>query len=164
MKLGEFFKNYNIRVAYFYPIKHNLKIYNTDLNTKTIKNFLDLKKFFDQNNIVVRNFYISELGTIPLDLKINKINNFIEYSKKKSTINFKLKEAFKILNNNEYSDIDWYLRSMKKILLNIKENNFSELNNILQILKKDNLTVYKKTKILINNLRENNIILKEFKI
>ena len=164
MKLGEFFKNYNIRVAYFYPIKHNLKIYNTDLNTKTIKNFLDLKKFFDQNNIVVRNFYISELGTIPLDLKINKINNFIEYSKKKSTINFKLKEAFEILNNTEYSDIDWYLRSMKKILLNIKENNFSELNNILQILKKDNLTVYKKTKILINNLRENNIILKEFKI
>ena len=164
MKLGEFFKNYNIRVAYFYPIKHNLKIYNTDLNTKTIKNFLDLKKFFDQNNIVVRNFYISELGTIPLDLKINKINNFIEYSKKKSTINFKLKEAFEILNNTEYSDIDWYLRSMKKILLNIKENNFSELNNILQILKKDNLTVYKKTKILINNLKENNIILKEFKI
>ena len=164
MKLGEFFKNYNIRVAYFYPIKHNLKIYNTDLNTKTIKNFLDLKKFFDQNNIVVRNFYISELGTIPLDLKINKINNFIEYSKKKSTINVKLKEAFEILNNTEYSDIDWYLRSMKKILLNIKENNFSELNNILQILKKDNLTVYKKTKILINNLRENNIILKEFKI
>ena len=53
---------------------------------------------------------------------------------------------------------------MKKILLNIKENNFSELNNILQILKKDNLTVYKKTKILINNLKENNIILKEFKI
>ena len=52
MKLGEFFKNYNIRVANFYPIKHNLKIYNTDLNTKTIKNFLDLKKFFDQNNIV----------------------------------------------------------------------------------------------------------------
>ena len=46
----------------------------------------------------------------------------------------------------------------------IKENNFSELNNILQILKKDNLTVYKKTKILINNLKENNIILKEFKI
>ena len=82
MKLGEFFKNYNIRVANFYPIKHNLKIYNTNLNTKTIKNFLDLKKFFDQNNIVVRNFYISELGTIPLDLKINKINNFIEYSKK----------------------------------------------------------------------------------
>ena len=164
MKLGEFFKNYNIRVAYFYPIKHNLKIYNTDLNTKTIKNFLDLKKFFDQNNIVVRNFYISELGTIPLDIKINKINNFIEYSKKKSTINFKLKEAFEILNNTEYSDIDWYLRSMKKILLNIKENNFSELNNILQILKKDNLTVYKKTKILINNLKENNIILKEFKI
>ena len=164
MKLGEFFKNYNIRVANFYPIKHNLKIYNIDLNTKTIKNFLDLKKFFDQNNIVVRNFYISELGTIPLDLKINKINNFIEYSKKKSTINFKLKEAFEILNNTEYSDIDWYLRSMKKILLNIKENNFSELNNILQILKKDNLTVYKKTKILINNLKENNIILKEFKI
>ena len=164
MKLGEFFKNYNIRVANFYPIKHNLEIYNTDLNTKTIKNFLDLKKFFDQKNIVVRNFYIPDLGTIPFNLKINEINNFIEYSKKKSTINFKLKDSFQILNNTEYSDIDWYLRSMKNILLHVKENNFLELNNILQILKKNNLTVYKKMKALINNLRENNIILKEFKI
>ena len=53
---------------------------------------------------------------------------------------------------------------MKNILLHVKENNFLELNNILQILKKNNLTVYKKMKALINNLRENNIILKEFKI
>ena len=72
--------------------------------------------------------------------------------------------SFQILNNTEYSDIDWYLRSMKNILLHVKENNFFELNNILQILKKNNLTVYKKMKALIKNLRENNIILKEFKI
>ena len=64
--------------------------------------------------------------------------------KKKSTINFKLKDSFQILNNTEYSDIDWYLRSMKNILLHVKENNFLELNNILQILKKNNLTVYEK--------------------
>ena len=53
---------------------------------------------------------------------------------------------------------------MKNILLHIKKNNFLELNNILQILKKNNLTVYKKTQTLICNLKENNIILKEFKI
>ena len=164
MKLGEFFKNYNIRVANFHPRKQNFKIYNTSLNPKIFKNFLDLKKFFDQKNIVVRNFYIPDLGTIPFNLKINEINNFIEYSKKKSTINFKLKDSFQILNNNEYSDVDWYLRSMKNILLHVKENNFLELNGILQILKKKNLTVYKKMKTLINNLRENNKILKEFKI
>ena len=164
MKLGEFFKNHNIRLAYFYPKNHNLKIYTTTLETKTFKNFLDLKKFFNQKNILVRNFYIPDIGTIPFNLKINEINNFIEYSKKKSTINFKLKDSFQILNNTEYSDIDWYLRSMKNILLHVKENNFLELNNILKILKKNNLTVYKKTKTLINNLRENNKILKEFKI
>ena len=164
MKLGEFFKNYNIRVANFHPSKQNFKIYNTSLNPKIFKNFLDLRKFFDQKNIVVRNFYIPDLGTIPFNLKINEINNFIEYSKKKSTINFKLKDSFQILNNNEYSDVDWYLRSMKNILLHVKENNFLELNGILQILKKKNLTVYKKMKTLINNLRENNKILKEFKI
>lgn len=164
MKLGEFFKNYNIRLVYFYPKNHNLKIYTTTLETKTFKNFLDLKKFFNQKNILVRSFYIPDIGTIPFNLKINEINNFIEYSKKKSTINFKLKDSFQILNNTEYSDIDWYLRSMKNILLHVKENNFFELNNILQILKKNNLTVYKKMKTLINNLRENNKILKEFKI
>ena len=164
MKLGEFFKNYNIRVANFHPGNHNFKIYNTSLNPKIFKNFLDLKKFFDKKNIVVRNFYIPDLGTIPFNLKINEINNFIEYSKKKSTINFKLKDSFQILNNTEYSDVDWYLRSMKNILLHVKENNFLELNGILQILKKKNLTVYKKMKTLINNLRENNKILKEFKI
>ena len=124
MKLGEFFKNYNIRVANFHPSKQNFKIYNTNLNPKIFKNFLDLRKFFDQKNIVVRNFYIPDLGTIPFNLKINEINNFIEYSKKKSTINFKLKDSFQILNNNEYSDVDWYLRSMKNILLHVKENNF----------------------------------------
>ena len=164
MKLGEFFKKYNIRIANFHPGKQNFKIYSTILNPTSFKIFLDLKKFFDQNNIVVRNFYIPNLGTIPLDLKINKINNFIEYSNKKSTIDFKLKDSFQILNNYEYSDVDWYLRSMKNILLHVKENNFLELNNILQILKKNNLIVYTKTKTLINNLRENNIILKEFKI
>jgi len=164
MKLGEFFKNYNIRLAYSYPKNYNLKIYTTTLETKTFKNFLDLKKFFNQKNILVRNFYIPDIGTVPFNLKINEINNFIEYANKKSTISFKLKNSFQILNNTEYSDIDWYLRSMKNILLHVKENNFFELNNILQILKKNNLTVYKKMKALINNLRENNIILKEFKI
>ena len=164
MKLGEFFKNYNIRVANFHPGNHNFKIYNTSLNPKIFKNFLDLKKFFDKKNIVVRNFYIPDLGTIPFNLEINKINNFIDYANKKSTTNFKLKDSFQILNNTEYSDVDWYLRSMKNILLHVKKNNFLELNNVLQILKKNNLAVYKKTKILINNLRENNIILKEFKI
>ena len=53
---------------------------------------------------------------------------------------------------------------MKNILLHVKENNFLELNGVLQILKKNNLNVYKKMKTLINNLRENNKILKEFKI
>ena len=47
MKLGEFFKNYNIRVANFHPSKQNFKIYNTNLNPKIFKNFLDLRKFFD---------------------------------------------------------------------------------------------------------------------
>lgn len=164
MKLREFFKNYNIRLVYFYPKNYNLKIYITTLETKTFKNFLDLKKFFNQKNILVRNFYIPDIGTVPFNLKINEINNFIEYANKKSTISFKLKNSFQILNNTEYSDIDWYLRSMKNILLHVKENNFLELNNILQILKKNNLTVYKKMKALIKNLRENNIILKEFKI
>ena len=133
MKLGEFFKNYNIRLGYFYP-KLYLKIYITTLETKTFKNFLDLKKFLTKN-ILVRNFYIPDIGTIPFNLKINEINNFIEYANKKSTISFKLK-FFQILNNTKYSDIDWYLRSMKNILLHVKENNFLELNNILQILKK----------------------------
>ena len=164
MKLGEFFKNHNIRVANFHPGNQNFKIYNTSLNSKIFKNFLDLKKFFNQKNILVRNFYIPDIGTIPFNLKINEINNFIEYANKKSTISFKLKNSFQILNNTEYSDIDWYLRSMKNILLHVKENNFLELNNILQILKKNNLNVNKKMKALIKNLRENNIILKEFKI
>ena len=164
MKLGEFFKKYNIRLAKFHSGNQNSKIFNTSLNSKTFENFLCLKRFFDQNNITIRNFYIPGHGTIPLNLEINKINNFIDYGKKKSTINFKLKEAFKILNNTDYSDIDWYLRSMKNILLDTKEKNFLKLKNILLILKKDNLTVYKKTEILINNLRENNIILKKLKI
>ena len=163
MKLNEFFKIYNIR-ANFYPKNYNLKICITTLETKNFKNFLGLKKFLEQKNIVVRNFYIPNLGSIPFNLEISKINNFIDYANKKSTINFKLKDSFQILNNTEYSDVDWYLRSMKNILLHVKENNFLELNGILQILKKNNLTVYKKMETLINNLRENNKILKEFKI
>ena len=164
MKLDEYFKKYNIRISNVNSDKQNLNIFNVNLNTKNLKNFIDLKKAFKQKKIIVRHFYIPDQGTIPSYLKINEIQNFIEYGKKKSSINVKLKDAFQILNNTEYSDIDWYLRSMKNILLNLKKKNFPELINILQILKKNNLSVYKKTKNLINNLKENNIILKEFKI
>ena len=82
MKLGEYFKKYNIRVSNINSDKQNLSILNFNLNTKNLKNFLDLKKLFKQKKIIVRHFYIPDLGTIPLNLEINKIQNFIEYHEK----------------------------------------------------------------------------------
>ena len=164
MKLGEYFKKYNIRVSNINPVKKNLSIFNTSLNTKTFKNFSDLKMFFDQKRIAIRHFYIPDLGTIPLNLEINKIQNFIEYHEKKLTIEGKLNDTFKILNNSEYYDVDWFLRSMEKVLLQIGKKNFIQLHKILKVLKNNNLSVFNKTLNLIDNLRVNNIILKEFKI
>ena len=164
MKLGEYFKKHNIRVSNINSDKQNLSILNFNLNTKNLKNFLDLKKLFKQKKIIVRHFYIPDLGTIPLNLEINKIQNFIEYHEKKLTIEGKLNDTFKILNNSEYYDVDWFLRSMEKVLLQIGKKNFIQLHKILKVLKNNNLSVFNKTLNLIDNLRVNNIILKEFKI
>ena len=164
MKLGEYFKKYNIRVSNINSDKQNLSILNFNLNTKNLKNFLDLKKLFKQKKIIVRHFYIPDQGTIPLNLEINKIQNFIEYHEKKLTIEGKLNDTFKILNNSEYYDVDWFLRSMEKVLLQIGKKNFIQLHKILKVLKNNNLSVFNKTLNLIDNLRVNNIILKEFKI
>ena len=164
MKLGEYFKKYNIRVSNINSDKQNLSILNFNLNTKNLKNFLDLKKLFKQKKIIVRHFYIPDQGTIPLNLEINKIQNFIEYHEKKLTIEGKLNDTFKILNNSEYYDVDWFLRSMEKVLLQIGKKNFIQLHKILKVLKNNNLSVFNKTLNLIDNLRVNNTILKEFKI
>ena len=164
MKLGEYFKKYNIRVSNINSDKQNLSILNFNLNTKNLKNFLDLKKLFKQKKIIVRHFYIPDQGTIPLNLEIKKIQNFIEYHEKKLTIEGKLNDTFKILNNSEYYDVDWFLRSMEKVLLQIGKKNFIQLHKILKVLKNNNLSVFNKTLNLIDNLRVNNIILKEFKI
>ena len=53
---------------------------------------------------------------------------------------------------------------MEKVLLQIKKKHFIQLQKILKILKKKDLPVFNKTLSLINSLRVNNIILKEFKI
>ena len=164
MKLGEYFKKYNIRVSNINSDKQNLSILNFNLNTKNLKNFLDLKKLFKQKKIIVRHFYIPDQGTIPLNLEIKKIQNFIEYHEKKLTIEGKLNDTFKILNNSEYYDVDWFLRSMEKVLLQIGKKNFIQLHKILKVLKNNNLSVFNKTLNLIDNLRVNNIILREFKI
>ena len=164
MKLGEYFKKYNIRVSNINSDKQNLSILNFNLNTKNLKNFLDLKKLFKQKKIIVRHFYIPDQGTIPLNLEIKKIQNFIEYHEKKLTIEGKLNDTFKILNNSEYYDVDWFLRSMEKVLLQIGKKNFIQLHKILKVLKNNNLSVFNKTLNLIDNLRVNNTILKEFKI
>jgi len=164
MKLDEYFKKYNIRVSNINSDKQNLSILNFNLNTKNLKNFLDLKKLFKQKKIIVRHFYIPDQGTIPLNLEIKKIQNFIEYHEKKLTIEGKLNDTFKILNNSEYYDVDWFLRSMEKVLLQIGKKNFIQLHKILKVLKNNNLSVFNKTLNLIDNLRVNNIILKEFKI
>ena len=164
MKLDEYFKKYNIRVSNINSDKQNLSILNFNLNTKNLKNFLDLKKLFKQKKIIVRHFYIPDQGTIPLNLEIKKIQNFIEYHEKKLTIEGKLNDTFKILNNSEYYDVDWFLRSMEKVLLQIGKKNFIQLHKILKVLKNNNLSVFNKTLNLIDNLRVNNTILKEFKI
>ena len=39
MKIGEYFKKYNIRVSNINPVKKNLSIFNTSLNTKLLKTF-----------------------------------------------------------------------------------------------------------------------------
>ena len=51
MKLGEYFKKYNIRVSNINSDKQNLSILNFNLNTKNLKNFLDLKKLFKQKKL-----------------------------------------------------------------------------------------------------------------
>ena len=96
--------------------------------------------------------------------KKQKINNFIKYQKQKLTIEGKLDDTFKILNNHEYYDVDWFLRSMENLLLQIKEKNFLQLRKFLKDLKNNDLSIFKKTINLINNLKANNIVLKEFKI
>ena len=53
---------------------------------------------------------------------------------------------------------------MEKVLLQIGKKNFIQLHKILKVLKNNNLSVFNKTLNLIDNLRVNNIILKEFKI
>ena len=78
MKLGDYFKKYNIRFLGSSPKKIKTKIDGIDLEKIFEKRFYDLKLSLEKEDKDIIKFYIPEIGTIPNDLKIKAIDEFLE--------------------------------------------------------------------------------------
>lgn len=158
MKLGDYLKKYNIRFLKSLPGKSKIKIDNIDIDIEKIfdKRFNDLKLLLNKEDLNMIKFYIPELGSIPNDLKISDINDFINKSKNNKTTEYLLNSSLKIIEDLNYYDLDWYKRDIEKILVKISEKDIETINNFLLKLKKINLDVYNSTLKTINKLSEHN--------
>lgn len=158
MKLGDYFKKYNIRFLKSLPGESKIKIDDIGIDIKKIfdKRFDDLKLLLNKKGINMIKFYIPELGSIPNDLKISAIDDFINKSKNNKTIEHLLNSSLKIIEDLNYYDLDWYKRDIEKILIKISEKDIQTVNNFLLKLQKINLDVYNSTLKIINKLNEHN--------
>ena len=159
MKLGDYFKKYNIRFLGSSPKKIKTKIDGIDLEKIFEKRFYDLKLLLEKEDKDIIKFYIPEIGTIPNDLKIKAIDEFLEKKKYNQTIENLLNSSIKIIEDGNYYDLDWYKRDIKKILMKISENDLKSVNIFLLKLKNFNLEIYNDTIKIVKKLKEHNKIL-----
>lgn len=148
--------NYNLSVK-ISEKKNNLcniffyKTFNISRETK----IFDLKKNFQSIGLKT-DIYISEVGTVPYNVKLSNIKKFEKNWKKKNTINARLDVVLSLFKNSNYSEKDWSLRYLSKLLPLIKIDNLGKLKKILKIIKNENINFYKKILETIENFRENN--------
>ena len=99
---------------------------------------------------------------MPRNFELQNYSKFIQQKKFKNQIEGKLSIANDLINDNFYSDFDWYIRFMEKIILNIStKNELEKFKNFLSKIENENIKVFSKTKILIDSLKEHNPLLKD---
>jgi|TARA_B110000259_G_scaffold162928_1_gene188003 hypothetical protein len=156
MKLGDYFKKYNIRFLKSSPSKLKSKIYDIDLEKILEKRFEDLKLLLNKKDKDIYKFYVPDIGSIPSDLKISAINKFIDNSKNSQTIENLLNSSLKIIEEANYNDLDWFKRDIEKILIDTTEKDVQVVKNFLIKLKNSNLEIYGNTIKIVKKLKEHN--------
>ena len=162
MKLGDYFKKYNIRFLKSTPSQLKTNIDEIDLEKIFEKRFEDLKQLLNREDKDIYKFYIPDLGSIPSDLKISAINKFIIQGKNNRTVESFLNSSLKIIEDADYNDLDWYKRDIQKILIDISEKDVQVVKKFLIKLKNFNQDVYNDTIKMIKKLKEHNNFLKHF--
>jgi hypothetical protein len=133
---------------------YNIFFYKTfDISKET--KILDLKKIFQSIGLKT-DIYISGVGTVPYNVKLSDIKKYEKNWKKKNTINARLDIVLSLFKNSNYSEKDWSLRYLSKLLPLIKIDNLGKLKKILKIIKNENINFYKKILETIENFKENN--------
>lgn len=151
-------KNYNLSINILEKKnKDNFRntFFNKKLNISKETKILYLKKIF-QNMCLKTDIYISEIGTVPNNIKLSNLKKFEQNWKKRKTIGAKLAVVLALFENSNYSEKDWSLRYLSKILLLIKIEDLDNLKKILKIIEKKDLNFYKKILKAIENYKENN--------
>ena len=162
MKLGDYFKKYNIRFLKSTPSQLKTNIDEIDLEKIFEKRFEDLKQLLNREDKDIYKFYIPDLVSIPSDLKIRAINKFIIQGKNNRTVESLLNSSLKIIEDADYNDLDWYKRDIQKILIDISEKDVQVVKKFLIKLKNFNQDVYNDTIKMIKKLKEHNNFLKHF--
>ena len=156
--ISYFKKNYNLSIKILEKKNkdnsYNI-FFNKTLNISKQTKILDLKKNF-QGLGLKTDIYISEIGTVPNNIKLSNLKKFERDWKKKQTINVKLDTVLALFENSNYSEKDWSLRYLSKLLPFIKFEDFDKLKKILKIIKNKNFSFYKKILNAIENYKENN--------
>ena len=103
-------------------------------------------------------FYVSEIGKLPIHILLGDVEMLINTAKHKKSLIGKIELANQmIINQKSYSDIDWSLRFLEKIILQIKsENEIEALRNLLISVKQDNDDIHRKIIDLIQISIDNN--------
>ena len=126
--ISYFKKNYNLSIKILEKKNtdnsYNI-FFNKTLNISKQTKILDLKKIF-QGLGLKTDIYISEVGTVPNNIKLSNLKKFERDWKKKQTINVKLDTVLALFENSNYSEKDWSLRYLSKLLLFIKFEDFDK--------------------------------------
>jgi len=145
-----------IEKALFEYLKRNIFF---EINGNT--SIQELKSFFLKLGFR-SDFYISDVGNLPRNFELQNYSKFIQQKKFKNKIEGKLSIANDLIKDNSYSDFDWYIRFIEKIILNIStKNELEKFKNFLSKIENENIKVFSKTKTLIDSLKEHNPLLKD---
>ncbi len=119
---------------------------------------LDIRNFFSKKCNIDMDFYVSEIGKLPPHILLGDVQVFINTSKHKKSLIGKIELANQmIINQKSYSDIDWSLRFLEKIILQIEsENEIEALRNLLISVERNNNDIYQKIIDLVQSSIDNN--------
>ena len=119
---------------------------------------LDIRNFFSKKCNIDMEFYVSEIGKLPMHILLGDVEILINTAKHKKSLIGKIELANQmIINQKSYSDIDWSLRFLEKIILQIEsENEIEALRNLLISVEQDNDDIHQKIIDLIQISIDNN--------